>query len=233
MLTTLPLEAFVCREVMLNFFNPTSPHSTPRHFLYTTGLVIAAVLLSLTTCDLGAVFELIGATSAAALAYIFPPLCYLWLAEEGPKWRRWAAWVCVGFGIAVLVVSSVLAVGRIVSGELPLSHYILHSLCETSSLITYLLSCLQATRERSNAASETPTSRERQPSHHVYRNPDTAPPVPKALLTQTATSPRRSMQPSRLLPKNLFLPSSTSPNRLLYDYVHTKIPFIIGAYYKS
>ena len=114
MLTTLPLEAFVCREVMLNYFNPTSAHSMPRHFLYTTGLVFTAVLLSLMTCDLGAVFELIGATSASALAYIMPPLCYIKLSTR--SWRTWAAWACVVFGVCVLGVSSVLAIENLIEG---------------------------------------------------------------------------------------------------------------------
>ena len=117
MLTTLPLEAFVCREVLLTYFHGTAAFSTTRHVLYTTVLVLAATLLALLTCDLGAVFELVGATSACALAYVLPPLCYL-------KLRRWrwdketvAAAACVAFGVAVLVVSVVLAVGKLVGGR--------------------------------------------------------------------------------------------------------------------
>ena len=41
--------------------------------------------LSLFTCDLGIVFELVGATSACAMAYILPPLCYVKLAKR----RTW------------------------------------------------------------------------------------------------------------------------------------------------
>jgi sodium-coupled neutral amino acid transporter 11 len=114
MLTTLPLEAFVCREVMMTYFHPQSGHSTPRHVLYTTGLVVAAVLLSLVTCDLGAVFELIGATSACSMAYIMPPLCYIKLSRR--SWRTWVAWAVVTFGSCVLVISTILAVKNLASG---------------------------------------------------------------------------------------------------------------------
>ena len=69
--------------------------------------------LSLITCDLGAVFELIGATSACAvriqhsaktyllntlqLAYILPPLCYIKLSTR--SWKTIPAMLCVGFGV--------------------------------------------------------------------------------------------------------------------------------------
>ena len=117
MLTTLPLEAFVCREVLLTYFHGTAAHSAPRHVLYTAALVLAATLLALLTSDLGAVFELVGAVSACPLAYILPPLCFL-------KLRRWrwdrptaAAAACVAFGVAVLVVSVVLSVRKMAGGD--------------------------------------------------------------------------------------------------------------------
>ena len=116
MLTTLPLEAFVCREVVLTYFFPSSPHNSARHLIFSTFHVLTALLLSLLTCDLGAVFELVGATSACALAYILPPLCFVRLSGRG-GWRVWAAWACVAFGVAVMGVSLVLAVMKIVDGE--------------------------------------------------------------------------------------------------------------------
>lgn len=82
MLTTLPLEAFVCREVMTLYYFPTDPFDPNRHLIFTTSLVVTAMTLSLFTCDLGIVFELVGATSACALAYILPPLCYLKLSTR-------------------------------------------------------------------------------------------------------------------------------------------------------
>ncbi|KAI9716000.1 MAG: hypothetical protein M1812_005634 [Candelaria pacifica] len=81
MLTTLPLEAFVCREVMTQYYFPTEAFDPNRHLIFSTALVASAMALSLFTCDLGAVFELIGATSACALAYILPPLCYIKLMQ--------------------------------------------------------------------------------------------------------------------------------------------------------
>ncbi|KAK8197654.1 putative amino acid transporter [Phyllosticta capitalensis] len=121
MLTTLPLEAFVCREVMENYYFPGEAWDGNRHMVFTTTLVVSAMGLSLLTCDLGAVFELIGATSATALAYILPPLCYLKLSSPKKSGRgrleRMAAYACVGFGCAVLAVSLVLAVVKLGKNE--------------------------------------------------------------------------------------------------------------------
>jgi len=85
MLTTLPLEAFVCREVMTEYYFPHEQFDPNRHLIFTTALVIAAMTMSLLTCDLGIVFELVGATSACALAYILPPLCFVKLTKR----RTW------------------------------------------------------------------------------------------------------------------------------------------------
>ena len=71
MFTTLPLEVFVCREVRFSLVsanlgsygsNPVTqvienllerPFNYTRHWLVTTGLVFSAMLVSMTTCDLG------------------------------------------------------------------------------------------------------------------------------------------------------------------------------------
>ena len=116
MLTTLPLEAFVCREVMSEFWFPNEPFNPNRHLIFSTSLVVTAMTLSLVTCDLGAVFELIGATSACALAYILPPLCYIKLSSKG-GYKVWGAWACVVFGGSVMVVSLVQAVWKIISSK--------------------------------------------------------------------------------------------------------------------
>jgi sodium-coupled neutral amino acid transporter 11 len=115
MLTTLPLEAFVCREVMLNYWFPGEAFNMNLHLIFSTSLVVSAMTLSLITCDLGAVFELIGATSACALAYILPPLCYIKLSTR--SWKTVAAGVCVCFGAAVMGISLVQAVAKIISNE--------------------------------------------------------------------------------------------------------------------
>jgi len=119
MLTTLPLECFVCREVLFTYFCPPSPtnpatHNQTRHVLTTSALVISAMALSLFTCDLGIVFELVGATSACALAYILPPLCYMKLSTR--SWRSYVAAGCVVFGVAVMIITVFGAVVKVVNG---------------------------------------------------------------------------------------------------------------------
>ena len=113
MLTTLPLECFVCREVITLYFYPTAPFNSTRHLAFTAALVVVSVAISLFTTDLGVVFELVGATSACALAYILPPLCYLKLTKRR-GWESVAAVACVVFGIVVMVISVVLAVVKMV-----------------------------------------------------------------------------------------------------------------------
>ncbi|MCJ1476694.1 hypothetical protein MMC13_005362 [Lambiella insularis] len=115
MLTTLPLEAFVCREVMTNYWFPDEPFNPNRHLIFSTSLVVSAMTLSLLTCDLGAVFELIGATSACALAYILPPLCYIKLSTR--SWKTVPAVTCVVFGVVVMGISLVQAVTKMIRNE--------------------------------------------------------------------------------------------------------------------
>lgn len=114
MLTTLPLEAFVCREVMLNYYFPGEPFNMNLHLILTTSLVVSAMVLSLLTCDLGTVFELVGATSAAAMAYILPPLCYIKLTTR--SWKTYVAWAVAGFGGLVMGISILEAVTKMVRG---------------------------------------------------------------------------------------------------------------------
>lgn len=114
MLTTLPLEAFVCREVMLEFWFRDKPFNLKLHLLFSTGLVVSAMCISLLTCDLGVVFELVGATSACALAYILPPLCYIKLSTR--SWKTYVAMAVVVFGFAVMCISVVQAILQLVRG---------------------------------------------------------------------------------------------------------------------
>jgi solute carrier family 38 (sodium-coupled neutral amino acid transporter), member 11 len=115
MLTTLPLECFVCREVMNNYWFPEEPYNPNRHLIFSSALVVSAMSISLITCDLGAVFELIGATSACALAYILPPLCYIKLSSR--SWKFIPAIACIVFGSAVLIISLFLAMGKIIQSK--------------------------------------------------------------------------------------------------------------------
>ncbi|KAL2179861.1 transmembrane amino acid transporter protein-domain-containing protein [Thermothelomyces heterothallicus CBS 202.75] len=115
MLTTLPLEAFVCREVMLNYYFPGEPFNMNLHLIFTSSLVFSAMVLSLLTCDLGSVFDLVGGTSAAAMAYILPPLCYIKLTTR--SWRTYVAWAVAAFGCVVMVMSMLQAIARMIRGE--------------------------------------------------------------------------------------------------------------------
>ncbi|KAB8200279.1 transmembrane amino acid transporter protein-domain-containing protein [Aspergillus parasiticus] len=116
MLTTLPLEAFVCREVMTTYYFSDEPFNMNRHLIFTSALVVSAMAMALITCDLGAVFELIGATSAAALAYIFPPLCYIKLSNASRK-AKIPAYLCIVFGITVMGVSLLQAIAKMIRNE--------------------------------------------------------------------------------------------------------------------
>lgn len=118
MLTTLPLEAFVCRSVMTTYYFPDEPYNPHRHLIFTTALVLTSMALALITCDLGSVFELIGATSAAALAYIFPPLCYIKLSSASRR-EKIPAYACVVFGLVVMGVSVIQAVAKIIRSKFP------------------------------------------------------------------------------------------------------------------
>ncbi|KAL5050342.1 hypothetical protein BDW71DRAFT_203737 [Aspergillus fruticulosus] len=116
MLTTLPLEAFVCREVMTTYYFPDEHFNMNRHLIFTSALVLTSVAMALLTCDLGAVFELIGATSAASLAYIFPPLCYIKLSN-GSRKAKIPAYACIVFGVTVMGVSLLQAIGKMIKTE--------------------------------------------------------------------------------------------------------------------
>lgn len=82
--------------------------------------------MSTITCDLGAVFELIGATSACALAYILPPMCYLKLASR--SWRTVPAVACVLFGFLVMTISLVQALMKIIGSEFCFSTFLASTL---------------------------------------------------------------------------------------------------------
>ena len=118
MLTTLPLEAFVCREVMLNYYFPGEPFNMNLHLVLSSALVVAAMGVSLLTCDVGAVFDLVGATSACALAYVLPPLCFIRLSSRR-GWSTVAAWAVVAFGLAVMCISVLQAGYKMISGKSP------------------------------------------------------------------------------------------------------------------
>ncbi|CAI2180426.1 2973_t:CDS:2 [Funneliformis geosporum] len=119
MFTTLPLEAFVCRESIEIYYFPNAPFSLKRHVTLTTIFVMGAMMVSLLTNDLGIVLELTGGCSATALAYILPPACFLKLSS-GKWWSRkkLPAVLCIGFGIVVMVLSTALTLNKMIETKI-------------------------------------------------------------------------------------------------------------------
>lgn len=118
MLTTLPLEIFVCREVILNYFYPQNSgteFSYKRHVITTTALVFSAMSVSLFTCNLGVILEIVGATTACVMAYILPPMCFIKLTGNKSLRNVLPSYVCVGFGVFVMVVSTIQSLVKIVT----------------------------------------------------------------------------------------------------------------------
>ena len=81
------------------------------------------MFISLITSDLGIVLEITGSTSAVAIAFLLPPLCYMHLTGAG-EWRSWGKekkwWgpaVCTGFAAALMVISVVQVVVEIFRGQ--------------------------------------------------------------------------------------------------------------------
>ncbi|SCU96690.1 LADA_0H02234g1_1 [Lachancea dasiensis] len=113
MLTTFPLEIFVLRDVIrdLIFFNKDDGQpvilSSRLHFLITIAMVFSTMGISLITCNLGALFELIGATTASLMAYILPPSVNLMLVGSQKSWREKAPhYACIAFGFSIMIISS-------------------------------------------------------------------------------------------------------------------------------
>ncbi|KAI0268713.1 amino acid transporter [Gloeopeniophorella convolvens] len=112
MFTTLPLELFVCREVVEQYFFSHEAFSMQRHVFFTTVILFASMFVSLITCDLGVMLEITGGVSATALAYIFPAACFLKLSTARGARSTLPAYACVAFGALVMVLSLALALGK-------------------------------------------------------------------------------------------------------------------------
>lgn len=111
MLTTYPLEIFVLRDVLkdLYYINYDTPQelSKKSHIIFTTALVLITMTISLTTCNLGALFELIGASTASIMAYILPPMCNLKMTGSTKTLKEKLPYLgCIVFGFAVMFISS-------------------------------------------------------------------------------------------------------------------------------
>ncbi|KAF9268878.1 AAAP amino acid permease [Marasmius fiardii PR-910] len=108
MFTTLPLELFVCREVIEQYFFSHERFSPQRHLFFTTTILFASMLIALITCDLGVMLEITGGVSATAMAFIFPAACYLKLSNQSETWysrKRLPALACVIFGVTAMTLS--------------------------------------------------------------------------------------------------------------------------------
>lgn len=141
MLTTFPLEIFVVRDVLKDIVlankdteNGSTAHlelSPRQHFIITTVLVVSTMAVSLLTCNLGIILELIGATSASLMAYIIPPLCYLKLSwnrtdykssgvadkKQFIIWKLVPSIGCVIFGLLVMFISSYMSIITSMNGS--------------------------------------------------------------------------------------------------------------------
>jgi sodium-coupled neutral amino acid transporter 11 len=140
MLTTFPLEIYVVRDVIKEVIlaskseDGTTSHlelNNRQHIAITSVLVFSSMTVSLFTCNLGIILELIGATSASLMAYILPPLCYFKLSwsEHNSKgnasmldrdflmWKAIPSISCVTFGFVLMVFSTIGSLTTPGSGE--------------------------------------------------------------------------------------------------------------------
>lgn len=117
---------------MTTFYFPHEPYNLNRHLIFTTALVVSSMILGLMTCDLGVVFELIGATSACALAYILPPLCYIKLSRQSWK-SKIPAYLCIAFGVVLMCVTIVQAIVHSFNSRFLPMFLLFESLLETVS----------------------------------------------------------------------------------------------------
>lgn len=115
MLTTLPLEIFVCREVLLNYLYPDAEFSRKRHVVTTTVLIASAMSVSLFTCNLGVILELVGSSSASVMAYVLPPMCYLKLSKKSHI-QQLPSYVCIALGVSVLFLSTIQSLVKLFTG---------------------------------------------------------------------------------------------------------------------
>lgn len=142
MLTTFPLEIFVVRDVLKEIVVASKEGSedgstahleltNKQHFFITSFLVFTSMSVSLFTCNLGIILELIGATSASLMAYIIPPLCYLKLTWDNVDYknakpdekRQFILYKaipsisCILFGVSVMFISSYMTIATSVNNK--------------------------------------------------------------------------------------------------------------------
>ena len=117
MITTLPLEIYVIREVIKDLYTIFKRRKEPsfeaqnfttfQHAFVTSILLLIPLGVSIMTCNLGAVLEIVGATSGSLLAYILPPLCYNKMTKGNKsKLQQSPYYVCATFGFMVMILST-------------------------------------------------------------------------------------------------------------------------------
>ncbi|CAI4403083.1 CQS_1a_G0012760.mRNA.1.CDS.1 [Saccharomyces cerevisiae] len=127
MLTTFPMEIFVLRDVVGNLlhecnliknYDEHTQLSGKQHVVITSSLVFITMGISLTTCNLGALFELIGATTASTMAYILPPYTNLLLTSKKKSWKeKLPFYLCICFGFMIMIISSTQTIIDAVNGS--------------------------------------------------------------------------------------------------------------------
>lgn len=78
------------------------------HTVITLFLVLSSMGISLTTCNLGALFELIGSTTASIMAFILPPLTHIILTKNSQHTfsQKLPYYSVIIFGFLVMIISS-------------------------------------------------------------------------------------------------------------------------------
>lgn len=127
MLTTFPMEIFVLRDVVGNLlhecnliknYDEYTQLSGKQHVVITSSLVFVTMGISLTTCNLGALFELIGATTASTMAYILPSYTNLLLTSKKKSWKeKLPFYLCICFGFMIMIISSTQTIIDAVNGS--------------------------------------------------------------------------------------------------------------------
>ena len=113
MLFTYPLELFVARHTILKgvFGERSREVSRGVHFGITLGLVLATTIISVSTCNLGAVLDLTGGLAASVIAYILPSSCFLKLSGKGfSEGGNRVHYLVIAVGIMVMIYTTVMTV---------------------------------------------------------------------------------------------------------------------------
>jgi len=97
------------------------PKFGPARILFRTGVVAVLLVLGISLPDFSSILDLIGASTITALNFIFPPIFYMFLADQAkkntkweprpvPTWMRVYSWHMVAVGIGGGILSFVNAV---------------------------------------------------------------------------------------------------------------------------